>query len=533
MKFLAIMIKRVLPTIILVSLLASCGSFHKSLLNKKQTTSLFEMMISDIEFFDAEMIETRDNTKEVSWEEYKAYHEKFWSKSVSPEELKKLFYKFKRGYLNGHSHLVFIHPTEKKNQTYSDQESTIKLGYSYPEISFYNLENRKKIVSINNKPIEDIYWNFSNYETSKARSNAVLKTFSTYFNQGYLRIDGEAPYLIHYEDQKADSVLYIPTEYPDEDIFFDGIDLVGFDDWEIIEKGYKVALLKKNDVALIKIKNFIYMNGFGGDMDCVGAIEEIPDSTMCKDVKVLMMGLQSIKDQTSFLIFDLQDNPGGNENTPFLKMFCPGPFSDTRVQYRKTELLEDPEIRDALSYFTPNAENWYNSIQENGIYEQVEYGDFLPVRGDFCRGDDTCGLTPISPSNDLTSKFDKIIILTNDGTGSSADDFTFRFKEYGGAFVAGQPQSADLTYSLISVLYYIDVHGKLDRVFYGNAQQKPDVLGTELFKIDIPYCKTLNSDGKTLQGNPLPMDLLVPIKPDNFVNIKRDVLDRTIENYCK
>lgn len=520
-------------SIIVVSILfISCKSSKNSLLTKKETSSLFDMMVSDIEYYDAEMIETRDNTKEISWEDYKAFHEKNWNKKVTPEELKKLFYKFRRGYLNGHSHLAFLHPTEKK-KTYSERESNIKLGYTYPEISFFNTSNGKKIVSINRKPIKDVYWSFSNFESSKARPNGVLKNFSTYFNQGYLKIDNKSPYIIEYEDAKVDSIIYNNVEASNEDIFLDAIELSGYEDWEIIEKGYKVALLKKNNTALIKIKNFIYMKGFGGDIECSSPIDEIADSTMCKDVKILMKGLDSIKERVNYLIFDLQDNIGGNENTPFVKMFCPNSFSDTRVQYRKTELLEDSELRDALSYFTPNAENWYTTLKENGIYEQVQNGEFLPIRGDFCRGDDTCGLTLINSNSNLTSSFEKIIVLTNDGTASSADDFVFRFKEYGGALVAGQPQSADLTYSLISVLYYLDIDGKLNRIIYGNAQKKPDVKGKELFKIDIPYCKTLDKNGHILQGNPVEMDFLVPITSDNFKKLKRDVLDQTVEYYCK
>jgi len=526
-------LKQGLPALLLVNLIYSCSPVDESLLNKEQTASLFDLMISDIEFYDAEMRATRDNTKEVSWEAYKAFHEKKWDRGVSPEELNELFSEFRRGYLNGHSHLVYLYPLEETNDGYTEYRSSINLGYSYPDITFYNVENGNKIVSINNKPIEEIFWNFSNYETTKIRPNAVLNAFSSSFNQRSLRVDGKVPFVIDYEDQKADSVYYTPVEPSNEDIFLDGIDLSGYQDWETIEKGYKVALLKKDDVALIKIKNFIYMNGFGGDVDCGDPFEEIADSTMCKDVKLLMNGLQTIIEKTDFLIFDLQDNLGGNENTPFVKMFCPKPFNDTRVQYRKSKLLEDPEIREALNYFAPNAENWYTSLQEKGIYSKVEYGDFLPERGDFCRGDSVCGVTPVNPNNDLTADFSKIIILTNEATASSADDFVFRFKEFGGAFIAGQPHSADLTYALVSVVYYVDEQGNPDRVFYGNAQEKPGIPGEELFKIDIPYSRTLDKDRNMLQGNPLPMDLLVPITPENFDHIKKDVLDQAIDHFCR
>ena len=88
------MIRLLLSTFLLM-LIVSFSPINKPLLNKKQTYSLFGMMISDIEYFDAEMRLTRDNNKEVSWEDYKAFHEKNWNKSVSPKELKKLFLQFR------------------------------------------------------------------------------------------------------------------------------------------------------------------------------------------------------------------------------------------------------------------------------------------------------------------------------------------------------------------------------------------------------------------------------------------------------
>jgi len=72
----------------------------------------------------------------------------------------------------------------------------------------------------------------------------------------------------------------------------------------------------------------------------------------------------------------------------------------------------------------------------------------------------------------------------NSGTASSADDFVYRFAENDKVYVIGQPQAADLTYALITALYYIDSSNQIKRVFYANAQREPSIFGKKLFKFD-------------------------------------------------
>jgi C-terminal processing protease CtpA/Prc len=133
------------------------------------------------------------------------------------------------------------------------------------------------------------------------------------------------------------------------------------------------------------------------------------------------------------------------------------------------------------------------------------------------------------PNDSLASKFKKIILLVNEGTASSADDFVYRFKENDNVLIAGQPQSADLTYALITVLYYLSDSGEIRRKYFANAQEEPKVSGTRLFKFDIPYSKTVDKEGNMLQGNPLTLDLLVPITKENFSQRELSVLEHAIE----
>ena len=106
-------------------------------------------MIEDIEQFDSEMIATRNNKKEVFWDDYKKFHEKKWHTEVTSSELKNLFYSFSKGFVNGHSHFVFLHSGGKKDIIDNLYNSNIKIGFTYPENTFFDLDTGEKIIKIN------------------------------------------------------------------------------------------------------------------------------------------------------------------------------------------------------------------------------------------------------------------------------------------------------------------------------------------------------------------------------------------------
>ncbi|WP_299439228.1 S41 family peptidase [uncultured Aquimarina sp.] len=500
---------------------------QKNFLTTKQISDLYNLMITEIEYLDAEAIMVRNKTKEVDWDEYKEYHKKQFIKADSYESLRKHFFDFGKGFTSGHSYFKFKYPIKKTNK--GKQESSIKIGFTYPEMCFFDLESKKTISKINGTAIKDVFEKFVNYET---RANGIVACqfgFKYRFENSFLKIDGELPKQILFEDGSKKEVTYSVsnTDETSYDRYRKRIEVDKYQDWELIQKGYKTALFKKNNIALIKIKNFAFKRS-NSDLRC--AIDA-GDSTVCSDITKLRNGLKSIENSVNYLIFDVQSNPGGNENSSFLAEFCPLEFKDLRVQYKKTPVLEDNDLRAELSYGFEGANRWFDEIIQNGVYEKTENGSFLPARGDFCRGGNNCELEYIQPNKTAKRKFKKIIVLANERTASSADDFVYRMKEYGNAIIVGQPQSADLTFALIGVVFYLDNKGDIKRMYIGNNQRDYDVPGVELFQFSIPYSRTVDINGEMLQGNPLKLDLLVEITKDNFENRERNVLNRAIEKF--
>ncbi|SEK31645.1 Peptidase family S41 [Aquimarina amphilecti] len=500
---------------------------QKKFLTTKQISDLYNLMISEIEYVDAEAIVVRNKTKQVNWDEYKAYHQKQFIKADSYKSLRKKFLDFGKGFTSGHSYFKFSYPIEKQKK--DKIKSSIKIGFTYPEIVFFDLESKRTISKINDKSIKDIFQKFINYETRANGIGTCQSSFKYRFEQGSLKVDGHLPNEITFEDGSKKEVTYSVNNDAESsyDRYMKQIEIDQYKGWRLIERGYKTALLIKDNVALVKIKNFAYNRG-DNDLRCTKAVN---DSTVCNDITKIRNGLKSVENDISYLIFDVQDNPGGNENSSFLAEFCPSEFKDLRIQYKKTAILEDNDLRTALSYGFPGANRWFDEISENGIYDKTENGSFLPPRGDFCRGGNSCELKYIEPNETAKRKVKKIIVLVNERTASSADDFVYRMKEYGNAIIVGQPQSADLTFALIGIVFYIDDQGNIRKMYTDNNQRNYDVPGIELFQFSVPYSRTVNKKGEMLQGNPLKPDLLLEITKDNFENREQIVLNKAIEEF--
>ena len=302
-----------------------------------------------------------------------------------------------------------------------------------------------------------------------------------------------------------------------------GVNTDGYEGWNLIEKGYKVALLKKDNIALVRIKDFVYFKGTGGGLRCE---DEASDSTMCSDVRILRQALKSIENNVDYLIIDLQGNGGGNENSPLVAEFAQTPFYDLSVQFRKTRILEDKAMRNRL-FYTPMEHKWYEKIHDNGVYDSVAYGAFLPARADFCRGSEECELKPIDPNGHHTG-FKKFVILTNQTCVSSCDDFVWRLQSYGNAIIIGQEQAADATYSRIGVVIYKDSSGTIQSTYTGERGEE-SAPGLKLCKMVIPYSKTVNKNGSLRQGQAAKLDLTVYFDHTELPEIETKVLNTAVE----
>lgn len=494
---------------------------NQKFLTKNQIRDFYGLMISEIEFLDAEAIETRNESREIKWNKIKKHYKKQFLKSKNWNDLKNAYTKFGNGFVNLHSSFRFFSPIKKKSETIL---SNVKLGYEYPEINFFERESKQNVTHINKTPIKKAFKYFLNYECRFNSDIGCQMYFVSQFRRGKLLVKGEFIESIRLENGKVLEVIYKKASSANPPNVWKDFDNK-YADWKLIKKGYRVAVLKKDNVALVKIIDFIYKRGSERDFRCTKSIGE---GSMCNDILLIRESLNSIKDEAEYLILDVQNNRGGRENTAFIAEFAQKPFYDLQVRYKKTDLLKNDELRKYLFYYSGRAESWYQRLVKNGTISKIKDGEYLPQRGDFCRGSKYCEMEAIEP-NKNDRKYKKIAVLTNQMCVSSCDDLVWRMKEFANAEVIGQPQSADATYSRIVLAFYIDKNGKIAKKYFGDGQ-KIEVDGQKIATMRIPYSRTVDANGELIQGKPAKLSRLVPVTKNNFSDLEKDVLREAVHH---
>ncbi len=504
-----------LSCVFLFSSLQTFSQIPKFLTNK-QKKDFYTKLFSEIELLDAEARETRNNSKKVKWNKFKKHYRKKFDKAKNWKELEDVFNRFGKGFVNLHSSFNFYSKTNEKREI---ERNNIRLGFEYPQINFFELKSKKDITHINNVPIKKVFDYYENYECNFNSTVGCLSNFVSNFRRGMINANGVRVNSIRLADGKESKVEYKIAKniQPFKPIYYyDNFDK-DFADWEVIKKGHLVAVLRKDNVALVRIFSFRY----GKEPKDFRCKEKAEEKTICGDVQIIRESLNSISDKTDYLILDVQNNTGGNENTAFIAQLAQKPFYDMRVLYRKTPILEDEKLRRTLFYFSNKGEKWFQNLKKNGTYKNTKNGEFLPVRADFCQGDKACELKPVEP-NKSAVKFKKVLLLTNQMCISSCDDFAWRMKDYADAELIGQPHAADATYSRIEIVFYLDKKGKIARKYVGE-REKFEVDGELIAKIKIPYSKMIDAKGKLLQGKPAKFSHFVPITKENYSNIENVV----------
>lgn len=515
----------------LLIIVACSASFSQdTFVNPLQLEQLYDMLIHEIETIDAEAIETRNKSKKTKWKEWVVLQKSNFTNAKSYSELNDAFVTFNRGFVNAHARPKFMYPIQEKYKP--SLNVSIKMGYTFPEINFFDQESKQKIVKLNDTNIEDVFAHHTDFLCKGNTSINCARAFKIEFESGTLKVANKDIKSVTLENGDKLNLTFEEVEAEDRYAFVtSAIDFQNMNpSWKLIASGYKVAIWKKNDVVLIKTKNFVYPLGSDGGLRCP---DSAADSTQCGDIQIIRTALSKINNEVSHLILDVQDNPGGNENSRFIAELCPMPFKDLAVQYRKSSFLEDPELRNHLFYYSDRTENWYQKIKVNGIYKATPDLQFFPPIADFCQGAEDCALDFIEPNPSTKKDWENIIVLINEGTASSGDDFAYRMKFYADAKIVGQTQSADLSYSLLTVFFYLDQEGNVRKKYYGNNSKDLEVQGTPLFTFDIPFSRSIDNKGNLLQGNPLKLDLEVTLTKDNFAFREKFTLESAIKEFVK
>jgi hypothetical protein len=494
----------------------SIASIGISFPNESQRKEIAIKLLSGIESIDAISIDLRNKTRKIDWNTYKSIMIQNITNSSDWNSLYRSIDNLHYGIINRHSYLS-VEKSIKSNVTNYAKWPMLELGYTWPEVKFFSINNHKSIESVNNRKIEDIFEEFFNLYCNDVHKSGCLGLFSSYMKLGYFFLGEEDQLLVKYEGGSSDIFRQKRKTKRSKKAPINCSTVYASLNIDLIYNGEQSCFYKSTDAYVLKI---FYFGKWGTSLDdiyCEHAIEK----GMCSDINEIKRITRNSPKKS--LIIDIQNNKGGTENTPWIASLTQNGFKDNLVLYKNLPLLSKPEVRSSAFNYSDRAEKWYQKITNSS----ENYGEFLPVRADFCRGSIECQVKTIESS--LTPiQFKDLKLVINRNCVSSCDDFIWRTRQYANAKTYGQLSATDGAYARLNGHLFVNEQGHVINIITGEGNVPPGDNGKLLVTYQIPISRTVNANGELLEGNESILDHPLPIDMNNFGNLELDNLAKTL-----
>ena len=496
---------------------------------KIDKAALGTLLFTEIERLDANAIAVRNNTKVVKWPEYRAEMLKNIAAADNKEALARAINSAQQGFTNSHAAIqpypvLFAVPALYEN---APDQRGLKIGFTYPTVSFFSLETQQSISHINGIDLHNRYKHFEEFECQFAHANACLEKFVKQISYGWANLAIKDKVSLTSPEGNTWTQLVVPTK---PQVTHSGVAAENYcssyakdyPSWRLSYAGGNLCLLQNGEHSLLRISRFGDWGSAQNDFYCEKPAKA---GSLCADVQALSNLLA--KNKQNRIAVDLQDNDGGSENTPLLSLLVPKSFRNNLVKFRFTKEMLQEEYRENLFYGHPHALTWWKQLVQNK--QLPTQSGWLPIRTDFCRGDSKCSDVTL-PRRAPNLAIDQLIVVVNAGCFSSCDDLTWRLKRDANATIIGQLPVTDGTYVSATGVIYLTPEGELKSKVLAPGQ--PSDIAEEMTKLlwfRVPSTATFNDQHVMLEGNPSVIDKVIPITKQNFATIKTHNINQALQ----
>ena len=487
--------------------------------NKTQRIAIAEHVLSTMERIDALNSEQRNLSRTLKWPAYKEKVILNAARAQNFTELNIALDNIHYGIINLHSFLQ-VEPAIAKHAEPILTWPSVRIGYTWPKLSFFSLDNNKTITELNGHDIHELFNDYYNQYCRHNHDNGCLSFFSKNLEYGYrfakpattLTITYQNGSQQHIEHSQITQSQTSETESKACKSRYPSLDLT------LAYQGSQSCLYQTDKSYVLKINEF---GPWGAENDDIYCLK--PNSAgMCNDINAIKKITQTnFKD---YLVIDMQNNGGGSENTPWIAALTHAGFYDNLITYKNILELQDPDTRASAFYSSVQAEKWYQTI----IKAQLNTSEYLPIRADFCRGSALCENKQI-PSSINPIAYKKMLVVINEHCVSSCDDFVWRMRSYAGATTLGQYPATDGTYARVNATVYITSSGEIKSAVYGEGRSLQFEDATPLVTFRMPLSKTVTPKGKIREGDKTVLDIALPIDKTNFTEINLSNLAHTLQ----
>lgn len=517
-KFSALYAKKVVCSIVLFIFLPAnaCGSLDFP--NKNLRKEIVIKFFDSVEQLDAVTIEVRNKTRAVDWQTYRDINITKITNSENWDDLYQSLFNLHFGIINRHSY-VLVSEEVTRQKTIRAKWPKYELGYTWPETTFFSLENSKEIQAINNIPVTDLFHTFFNFYCNDAHIQGCLSRFSEYMKVGYFFQGSIQTLLVEFSDgsrQIVEQKNVIQAEQRDDSTCENSYPNTSA---KLFYDGHQVCLFRVDNSNVLRIRKFANWGTNYSDIYCVSPKQ----NGMCRDINYVKSFIN--EHEISDLVIDVQGNGGGSEVTPWIAALTRAGFYDNRIKYRNLDLLNDSLIRENAFYYSHKGERWFKKVTKTLDSKQ----EFLPVRADFCRGSINCEVSHIKSAR-YPIRYKNLKIITDRNCVSSCDDFIWRLKEFANAKVYGQPPATDGVYARLNGYLFLSKDKTVNLVVLGEDHDIPDDMGDLILSYRIPISKTVSKDGNTMEGDISVLDVPLSVTKENFKHIQTANLIRALSD---
>ncbi len=488
--------------------------------NETQRKDIAVTLLSAIESIDAMTIELRNNTRKIDWQTFKTINTNNITKAADWDSLYRAINNIHFGIINRHSY-VLVEKSIRDNIGKLGRWPGFEIGYTWPEISFFSLDNQQQIDTINNKSITELFDTFFNLYCNDVHTSGCLRLFSDYMKSGYYFLGNSDELKIAYKNGTQDTINKTvkakSEQKSNEREAIDCSNVYSSVQAELRYNGSQSCLFETQSAYILKI---LYFGSWGTNDDDIYC-EHAKEKGMCADINEIKR-LTNAKPSKS-LVIDIQNNGGGAENTPWIAALTQHGFKDNLVLYKNLPLLADPTIRQGAFYGSEYAENWYQKIKDT-----VKSSDlFLPKRSDFCRGSTFCEAKTVNSASTSINYLD-LKLITNEKCVSSCDDFIWRLRQYAQGKTYGQLPATDGAYARLNGYLFMTKDGAIKNIIAAEGNAPSIENAALLVSYRIPISKTVTLEGKNLEGDDSVLDFPLSISQDNFSHIAEENLKRVL-----
>jgi hypothetical protein len=178
--------KKITSTILLFTItFASIAKEEQQFLNQRQLDAVTEQLITNFERLDAITIDVRNRSRSVKWQTYKSWLTESIRSTKNWTDFVLAIDNFHYGIPNRHSYVEVAKEIRSLSKKGRPSWPAIPLGYTFPEISFFETRTGKSVGSFDDQPIADIFKAFLNYYCNDLHQQGCLKRFVKHFRQTY------------------------------------------------------------------------------------------------------------------------------------------------------------------------------------------------------------------------------------------------------------------------------------------------------------------------------------------------------------